>query len=124
VEIDAISELASLAYDPQLEPGDAFETRVTHLAAKLMSEAKRERVAVEEAAKREGRAVPIKPHISRHMRWLVRYQVRGESINAIADTDGVNRRSVGEGIQGAAKLLRLDLRAPSVGGAPKGPRAA
>lgn len=59
---------------------------------------------------------------TRHLRWLVRYQVQGASYGEIGRTDGpehLDAQTVKDGVQSAARLLSLRLRPPDRGGRPR-----
>jgi hypothetical protein len=75
-----------------------------------------------EAIARQGgwRAGREKRHLEKHIGWLVEYQLRLLSFDAIAARDGVQRKSVEQGVKDAAKLLGLTLRARGKGGRPPG----
>lgn len=69
------------------------------------------------------RALPAR----RHFEWAVRYQVRGETIAQIAESDEVERRTVSRNIRDVAQLIGLTLRPPDTGdpitgGRPKKPK--
>ena len=51
-----------------------------------------------------------------HFKWLVRYQLLGEDLNAIAGRRG--HATVSEAVRATASLVGLTLRAPSKGGRP------
>ena len=74
---------------------------------------------LKESGRMESRVFPKR--VLRHFNWLVRYQVHGESVPAIAGTAGGNVEvsTVQEAIVSTAKLLRLTRR-EGRGGPPKG----
>lgn len=67
-----------------------------------------------------GDTVPARPLPSRqHFEWTVRYQVKGETIRQIADSEDVERKTVSRAVRNVAQLIRLTLRDPDKGGRPK-----
>lgn len=56
-----------------------------------------------------------KPANQRHLQWLVRYQVQGQSMNAIAADEGKDRTTIRDGLRTAAELLEITLRTPGEG---------
>ena len=65
-------------------------------------------------AKRMGDvAVAPKPHLTEHMKWLVRFQLYGESRADIAKTANVVRQAVERAIRDLAAILGLALRSRS-----------
>ena len=60
-----------------------------------------------------------------HVRWLIRYQVKGESFGAIArdgsDESADRTKTVTDAIKNLAHLIELPLRRPSRGGRPRKP---
>ena len=56
-----------------------------------------------------------KPANHRHLQWLVRYQVLGQSMKAIAAEEGKDRTTIRDGLRTAAELLEISLRTPGEG---------
>lgn len=64
-----------------------------------------------EAVQRGLRPSPEKRDIDRHLAWLVQFQVKGQTYNAIAKgSDGADLRNVQRAIKDMARLLGLTLR--------------
>lgn len=71
-----------------------------------------------EAAARDlgAKPTPSKRTGGEHFRWLVRYQVKGESLTEIARDACKEKQTVAEAVHGTAALIGLPLRAPHPAG--------
>jgi hypothetical protein len=72
-----------------------------------------------EAKSRGDRPVPIKPAAVDHLKWLIRYHVKGEGYAAIAREVGRSRQAVMFAVREAANLIDLPLREPDRRGRPR-----
>ncbi|MCO5221282.1 MAG: hypothetical protein M9947_06815 [Thermomicrobiales bacterium] len=69
---------------------------------------------------RAGDTVPTRALPSRHhFEWTVRYQVLGETIRHIAESDDIEQKTVSTNIRKVAELIGLTLRQPDKGGRPR-----
>ncbi len=111
------------AWEPTLESKDSARERLKEDAQKRIDDFldKSDKLAEERSyVKPPKRRVP-----SRHLRWLVRHQVVGQSITEIAedlqsdDPKQPGRKGVANGVHNAAELVGLELREPDKRGPAK-----
>lgn len=107
------------ACDPLQETWSQAKARIREAFEAKLVDFRRE---VEAMAESLGAKVPLKRSSRDHFRWLVSYQIDGLSYKKIATKDGKDRKTVSEGIESAAELIELRLRARNKPGRPVGVR--
>ena len=109
--------LAPLSADPISETKEHFARR-----AEAHFNARRLRLGSLVSAQTINRCGPPKqsPELAKHVGWLVRFQVTGESISEIAESAGSHdyadaRRTIDRGVRRLASLIGLQLRRTTQG---------
>lgn len=114
------------AWEPTVQPRSFARKEILSQLRKALDQwlDERERLV-------QGRGYVLAPDVrqpEKHTRWLVRYQVVGESYTSIARDEGLaapeaqGRQTVADAVRAAAERLGLQLRPPDQGGRPAKPR--
>lgn len=107
-----------LTWDPLTEPrADAEKRLQTAINARLQ----RALDSIEAEFRERNVTTPSVKRRIEHFDWLVRYQVRCESISAIARDVGKQRTTVRDAVRSTADLLGFTLREAGAGGRPTKP---
>lgn len=110
--------IVSIRTSPVTEQWQDVEDRARADFERQLTDARSRFEAASQVGKQQYRLSASFTRTTEHFRWLVRYQNMNQSYRDISRLEFRGRKTVKDGVQEAAKLLELGLRAPDPPGRP------